>query len=92
MWTGTQAKERGLVDVLGTYEDALAIAAEKAGVAGDYKTRFYPVQKSFIQEWLSGMEENAETKALKTVWMSITVHIATEKIEGYARQPGTNAV
>jgi protease IV len=65
VWTGTQAKERGLVDVLGTYEDALAIAAQKAGITGDFKTRFYPVQKSFIQEWLMGMEENAETKALK---------------------------
>jgi protease-4 len=74
VWTGTQAKERGLVDVLGTYEDALSIAAEKAGISGDYKTRFYPVQKSFIQEWLSGLEENAETKALKN---SLGEHYST---------------
>ncbi len=76
VWTGTQAMERGLVDVLGTYEDALSIAADKAGIAGDYKTRFYPVQKSFIQEWLSGMEENAETKALKS---SLGEHYSTYK-------------
>ncbi len=64
VWTGAQAQERGLVDVLGNFEEALDIAAAKAGVQGDYKLRYYPVQKSFIQEWLSEMEENAETKAL----------------------------
>lgn len=74
VWTGTQAKDRGLVDVLGTYEDALAIAANKAGIGNDYKTRYYPVPKSFIQEWLSGMEENAETKALKS---SLGEHYST---------------
>jgi protease IV len=64
VWTGAQAQERGLVDVLGNFEEAINIAAAKAGVQGDYKLRYYPVQKSFIQEWLSEMEENAETKAL----------------------------
>jgi protease-4 len=65
VWTGAQAKERGLVDVLGNFNDAVAIATAKAGVSNDYKLKYYPVQKSFIQEWLTGMEENAETKALK---------------------------
>jgi len=64
VWTGAQAQERGLVDVLGNFEDAINIATAKAGVQDDYKLRYYPVQKSFIQEWLSEMEENAETKAL----------------------------
>ncbi len=64
VWTGAQAQERGLVDVLGNFEDAVDIAAAKAGVQDDYKLRYYPVQKSFIQEWLSEMEENAETRAL----------------------------
>jgi len=65
VWTGAQAKQNGLVDVLGNFEDAVAIAAGKAGVSADYKMRFYPVQKSFIQELIIGMEENAETKAMK---------------------------
>jgi protease IV len=64
VWTGAQAQERGLVDVLGSFEEAVGIAAAKAGVQDDYKLRYYPVQKSFLQEWLSEMEENAETKAL----------------------------
>lgn len=65
VWTGTQAKDRGLVDVLGNFNDAVKIAADKAGVSDDYKLRYYPVQKSFLEEWLSGMEENAQTKALQ---------------------------
>jgi len=64
VWTGAQAQERGLVDVLGNFEEAIKIAAAKAGVQDDYKLRYYPIQKSFFQEWLSEMEENAETKAL----------------------------
>lgn len=65
VWTGTQAKDRGLVDVLGNFNDAVKIAADKAGVSDDYKLRYYPVQKSFLEEWLSGMEENAQAKALQ---------------------------
>jgi protease-4 len=29
VWTGVQAKERGLVDILGNYNNAIEIAAEK---------------------------------------------------------------
>jgi protease IV len=65
VWTGTQAKERGLVDVLGDFDDAIRIAAEKAGVANDYKVRYYPKYKSFLDQWLYDMEENAKIKALK---------------------------
>ncbi len=92
VWTGTQAKDRGLVDVLGNFEDALSIAAAKAGVMDDYKVRYYPVQKSFFQEWLSEMEENSETKALKR---ELGEHYKTyeelKKLKGYqgsqARMP-----
>lgn len=65
VWTGVQAKERGLVDVLGNFNDAVAIAADKADVSQDYKLKYYPIQKSFIEEWLLEMEENAATRQLK---------------------------
>lgn len=35
-WTGGQAMELGLVDEIGTYEDALDKAAELGGISGDY--------------------------------------------------------
>lgn len=65
VWTGTQAQAHGLVDVLGDFDDAVAIAANRANVTGDFKLRYYPIQKSFLQEWLSGMEESAESQALQ---------------------------
>jgi protease IV len=65
VWTGTQAKERGLVDVLGNFETAVEIAAEAANVSDDYKLKYYPVQKTFLQEWLGGMEDGIETRLLK---------------------------
>jgi protease-4 len=65
VWTGAQAKENGLVDVLGTYEDAVKIAAQKAGVEDDYKIRYYPKQKTFIEEWLTDAEDYTNTRILK---------------------------
>lgn len=65
VWTGVQAKERGLVDILGSYNDAIEIAAEKAGIADDYKVRLYPHQKPFFQELMEGIEENARVSAIK---------------------------
>lgn len=65
VWTGVQAKERGLVDILGSYNDAIEIAAEKAGIADDYKVRLYPRQKAFFQELMEGIEENARVSAMK---------------------------
>lgn len=65
VWTGVQAKERGLVDVLGSYNDALEIAAEKAGIADDYTIRLYPRQKPFFQQLMEGIEENARVSAIR---------------------------
>jgi len=45
VWTGKRAVEKGLVDLLGDLDDAIAIAAESAGVADDYKVIEYPVIK-----------------------------------------------
>jgi protease IV len=65
VWTGTQAKERKLVDVLGGYNDAIDIAAKAAGIASDYKVRLYPRQKPFFEEFMEGIEDNARVSAMK---------------------------
>ncbi len=65
VWTGMQAKERNLVDVLGGFNDALAIAAEAAGISENYNVRYYPVRKSFIEQFLGSLESNAKTGKLK---------------------------
>jgi protease-4 len=65
VWTGSQAKERGLVDVLGTLDDAIRIAAESAGIDDDYKVKYYPRQKPFFEELMFQLEENSKTDRLK---------------------------
>ncbi len=42
VWTGVDAKARGLVDELGTLQDAVAFARTQAGVAADVALEVYP--------------------------------------------------
>lgn len=66
VWSGTDARENGLVDVLGGFDDAVRIAAQKAGVEDDYKVRYYPKQKPFFEQLMSQLEENARANAMVT--------------------------
>jgi protease-4 len=66
VWTGVQAKERGLVDILGSFEDAVEVAAGAAGVKDDYKVRFYPqYTPSFFEQLVDQFDEDAQVKVLK---------------------------
>jgi len=49
VWTGVDAHERGLVDVLGGVDRAIEIAAEKAGIE-TYNLDSYPKQKDIFQQ------------------------------------------
>jgi protease-4 len=66
VWSGQQALNKKLVDILGGFDDAVAIAAKKANITEDYKLKYYPEQKPFLEQFLSQFEENAKTDALKT--------------------------
>jgi len=66
VWTGVQAKERGLVDVLGSFEDAVSIAANAAGVQDDYKVRFYPqYTPGIFEQFVADKFDDAQVSALK---------------------------
>lgn len=65
VWTGEQALDKKLIDVLGGYDDAIRIAVEKAGIADNYKVKLYPRMKTFYQQLMEGFGENARTNALK---------------------------
>ena len=66
VWTGSQAKDNGLVDILGGLDDAIALAAQKGGVADDYKLRYYPIQKNFLEKLIGDFEEDTKAKTLQT--------------------------
>jgi protease-4 len=40
VWTGSQAKERGLVDTIGGFTEALASAAQRAKLGSDYRVAY----------------------------------------------------
>ena len=58
VWTGTQAIQRKLVDVAGSFDDAIQIAVKHAGLTDDYKIRYYPqYTPSLLEQILNQMEE-----------------------------------
>ncbi|MET4107163.1 signal peptide peptidase SppA [Hymenobacter sp. UYP22] len=66
VWSGTEAKARGLVDVLGSMDDALRIAARRANLKeGDYRIQKLPRQKSFAENLFSSFSEEAKLRMVK---------------------------
>jgi protease-4 len=64
VWTGTDAQQLGLVDELGGLEDAIAHAAELAGMS-DYRTLELPEQKEFYEQLLEDLNAQASTWAAR---------------------------
>jgi len=51
VWTGQQARQHGLIDVLGGLDTAVAIAKERAGIPADEDVELvgYPPRRTFIE-------------------------------------------
>lgn len=61
VWTGEQAKAHGLVDVLGSLDDAVAIAARKVNLKeGDYQLKYYPTPKSELDRFIERLTKKEE--------------------------------
>ena len=67
VWPADAALENGLVDVIGTLDDAIAIAANKAGITDDYRLRDYPSMKNPLQQVFDEIlnPQSTRTKILK---------------------------
>ncbi len=66
VWTGDQAIDRKLVDILGGFDDAIQVAAEKAGIEDDFKVRYYPKQVSFWDNLFNKLDENVSTRYIQS--------------------------
>jgi protease-4 len=53
VWTGVQAKERGLVDRLGSYGDALRSAAKRAKLGDDFRVAYVERSESSVERFLA---------------------------------------
>jgi protease IV len=65
VWSGIEAQQNGLVDVLGSLDDAVKLAANAAGIGDDYRVRYYPREKTFFEQLLSDLGRDAEMKLLE---------------------------
>jgi protease-4 len=67
VWSGIEAKQNGLVDVLGGMEQAIAIAARKAKLKeGEYRLRQLPAQKSFLDNLFSDTQAQVKAYSLQS--------------------------
>ena len=63
VWTGAQARDRGLVDQLGTFEEAVDAAARMAGLGDDYGTVYVERRMTAFEEFLAQMGASALARA-----------------------------
>jgi protease-4 len=66
VWTGTQAKARGLVDVLGGLDTAVGIAAAKIKAGEDYRVVYYPEKKPWFEELMLNFSDQVQVRILQS--------------------------
>ena len=66
VWTGSQAKARGLVDVLGGLDTAIDIAAAKIKAGDDYRVVYYPEKKPWFEELMVSFSDQVQVRILQT--------------------------
>ncbi len=90
VWSGVEALENGLVDALGTLEDALASGADRANLDGGYRVVTYPE----IEHEGFGVLLNAlSSKVVKWIMGDPSLeYIAKENIEKLRHQQGVQAI
>ncbi len=75
VWTGQQAKERGLVDRLGSYGDALQSAASRAKLGSDFRVAYIDPEPTGLERW--------------TQWFGFSVtHIRNQYLQSHLNSTG----
>jgi len=67
VWTGAQAKEKGLVDEFGGLDRAVEVAKELAKIPADKGVRrvVYPAPRTFFQQMLGGGGSDEDAASIK---------------------------
>ncbi|SFI53234.1 protease-4 [Planctomicrobium piriforme] len=78
VFTGKQALELGLVDEIGSLNDAIAYTAKQVNLE-DYEIRTFPEQKNFIEQLLADLgDQKKDDKRLSTgLWSAIAPALQT---------------
>jgi protease-4 len=84
VWTGNQAKERGLVDVLGGLDTAIEIAAGKIDAGSDYRIVYYPEVKPWFEMIMEDLGESVRVSFLKReLKENYPLYQQVEKLKNY---------
>ncbi|WP_456448546.1 signal peptide peptidase SppA [Thiolapillus sp.] len=91
VWSGRQAKQLGLVDEFGGLEDAIAAAADKAGLK-DYTVEEYQQPGSFMDDIMKELGFSASTSTgvpvLDSMWQELGYLLQKADAKGfYVRLP-----
>jgi protease-4 len=65
VWLGSDAISVGLVDRIGTLNDAIAAAAKMAKVKG-YSIKQFPESRSFIEDFIEDYKDYVKVKSIET--------------------------
>ena len=61
VWSGIQALDNGLVDIMGNFDDAISLAVKMSGIEGAYRIVNYPEQKSMFDIFLGTVTDEIRT-------------------------------
>ncbi|HEX5001377.1 MAG TPA: signal peptide peptidase SppA [Bacteroidia bacterium] len=86
VWSGTDAKNAGLVDVLGGLDTAIEIAAHKAGIT-NYRIKELPEQKDPFVSLLEDISGEAQTR-----WVQYTIGDKFEMVQSAEKLSRTQGV
>jgi protease-4 len=64
VWTGSRGVMVGLVDRIGTMQDAVDCAARMAKLK-EYRTKEYPEKKNFIEQLMSNYKKSVKKDLIK---------------------------
>jgi len=62
VWTGQQALERGLVDRIGSLDDAIRDAAQQANLGKDFNVRYAEKPMGAFERFLTNVGDSSEAR------------------------------
>jgi protease-4 len=70
VYTGRQALELGLVDKIGSFNDAVAFAADQAKLTGEYDVRTVPEAKNFLEKLMEKASDSGNDEERRWIGSS----------------------
>lgn len=76
VWTGAQAKDRGLVDKLGNLDDAIRDAAQEANLGKDFKVRYAEKPMGTLERFMASVGDSGEARVAMSMGLRLPSWVA----------------